>query len=107
MVLGGFKMIANVGVIGLGNMGSAIARRLLDQGHTVTVWNHTKSRCEPLADLGVNVAATPETVAGTVDVLITNLIDHKAIMMVLNTEALAPHCKHTHVYSKCQSPQPR
>jgi 3-hydroxyisobutyrate dehydrogenase-like beta-hydroxyacid dehydrogenase len=41
-----------VGIIGLGRMGSAIARRLIKAGHDVTVYNRTRSRAEPLAAEG-------------------------------------------------------
>ncbi|MDX6304465.1 MAG: hypothetical protein QOI77_1434, partial [Blastocatellia bacterium] len=36
-----------VGFIGLGNMGSAIARNLIKAGHDLTVYNRTQSRAEP------------------------------------------------------------
>jgi len=52
MVFGGFKVIAIVGVIGLVNIGNAIARRLLDQGHILTAWSRTKLRYEPLEHSG-------------------------------------------------------
>ena len=35
-------------VIGLGNMGSALAEALLAKDHSVTVWNRTASKCDPL-----------------------------------------------------------
>ncbi len=38
-----------IGVIGLGNMGSAIALRLHDQGFNVYVWNRTKSKADQIA----------------------------------------------------------
>ncbi|MGH7816094.1 MAG: NAD(P)-binding domain-containing protein, partial [Candidatus Binatia bacterium] len=38
----------NLGVIGLGMMGRAMARNLLRAGHRVTVWNRTRSRAEEL-----------------------------------------------------------
>ena len=39
-------------VIGLGNMGSALAEALLTSGHSVTVWNRTTSKCDGLAAAG-------------------------------------------------------
>jgi 3-hydroxyisobutyrate dehydrogenase-like beta-hydroxyacid dehydrogenase len=45
-----------VGWIGIGAMGSAMSRRLLDGGVQLTVWNRTMSKTEPLAAQGVNVA---------------------------------------------------
>ena len=47
-----------IGVAGLGKMGAAIAARLIEVGHTVTVWNRTPAR-RRLADAGAKVAATP------------------------------------------------
>ena len=40
-------------------MGERIARRLLDAGHELVVWNRTATRAEPLAGLGATVAGTP------------------------------------------------
>ncbi len=45
-------------VIGLGAMGSAIARSLLAARHSVTVWNRSAPRMAPLADLGAQTAAS-------------------------------------------------
>lgn len=45
-----------VGWIGTGRMGSAMAGRLARSGEDVTVWNRTRSKAEPLADLGCTVA---------------------------------------------------
>jgi 3-hydroxyisobutyrate dehydrogenase-like beta-hydroxyacid dehydrogenase len=45
-----------VTVVGAGVMGSAIARALLAGGHSVTVWNRTVSRAEPLRDAGAELA---------------------------------------------------
>jgi len=47
---------APVTVVGAGLMGSAIARALLAGGHSVTVWNRTVSRTEPLRDAGAELA---------------------------------------------------
>ena len=47
----------DVGFIGLGNMGTAMARSLLQAGHKVTVYNRTRSKAEALAGQGARVAA--------------------------------------------------
>ena len=48
-----------IGVAGLGVMGAAVAARLMEVGHEVTVWNRTPEKAKPLADAGAKVAATP------------------------------------------------
>jgi 3-hydroxyisobutyrate dehydrogenase-like beta-hydroxyacid dehydrogenase len=54
----------NIGFIGLGAMGSAMARNLLKAGHAVTVWNRSPAATEPLAALGAKVAKAPAGAAG-------------------------------------------
>lgn len=51
--------MARVSVLGLGNMGSSLARAFLAQEHQVTVWNRTPGRAEPFRSLGAHVAETP------------------------------------------------
>lgn len=51
--------MADVSVLGLGAMGSALARVLIERGHAVSVWNRTASKAEALADLGARVADSP------------------------------------------------
>ena len=46
----------NVGFIGLGHMGSGMAANLVKAGHTVTVYNRTPERTEPLVALGAKAA---------------------------------------------------
>lgn len=48
-----------VTVLGLGNMGFALAAALLDRGHPVTVWNRSPHKAVPLTDRGASLAATP------------------------------------------------
>jgi 3-hydroxyisobutyrate dehydrogenase-like beta-hydroxyacid dehydrogenase len=45
-----------IAVIGLGNMGSALAEALLSKGHDVTVWNRTAYKTEPPVAAGAVVA---------------------------------------------------
>ena len=68
-----------IGVAGLGAMGSAIAARLMEVGHQVTVWNRTAAKTKPLADTGAKVAENPNAVAAPSEAIITILTDGTAI----------------------------
>ena len=68
-----------VGIAGLGRMGAAIAKRLTEVGHEVTVWNRNAEKIEPLVKVGARRAASPADLAAQVDVIITILTDAKAI----------------------------
>jgi 3-hydroxyisobutyrate dehydrogenase-like beta-hydroxyacid dehydrogenase len=72
-------MMAHLGFIGLGVMGSRMVQRLLAAGHTVTGYNRTQSKAQWLLDLGMLWGETPAIVARGVDVVIS---------MVANTAAL-------------------
>jgi 3-hydroxyisobutyrate dehydrogenase len=65
-------------------MGSAIAGRLLEAGHQVTVWNRTAAKTKPLADAGAKAAASPAAVAAASEAVITILTDGVAIGAVYN-----------------------
>jgi 3-hydroxyisobutyrate dehydrogenase len=69
----------HVGVAGLGMMGAAIAQRLIEVGHTVTVWNRTADKVKPVVAAGATAAATPTALAGACEVIITILTDAAAI----------------------------
>jgi 3-hydroxyisobutyrate dehydrogenase-like beta-hydroxyacid dehydrogenase len=68
-----------VAFIGLGMMGSGMARNLIKAGHTLVVFNRTRSRAQELAQLGVSVAANPGEAAANAEVLITMLADDHAL----------------------------
>ena len=69
----------NIGVAGLGAMGAAIAARLIEVGHQVTVWNRSPDKTKPLADAGAKVAGSPAEVAAASEAVITILTDGAAI----------------------------
>jgi 3-hydroxyisobutyrate dehydrogenase len=71
-----------VGVAGLGRMGSAIAARLMEVGHQVTVWNRSADKVKPLAQAGAKVAASPAELVGQVETVVTILTDRTAIAAV-------------------------
>jgi len=62
-----------VGLIGLGNMGSAFAERLLDAGYPLTVHNRSREKSESLAARGAAVAESPAGLAAAADVVLTSL----------------------------------
>jgi len=68
----------NVGFIGLGNMGQAMARNLLKAGHTVTVYNRTRGRAEELRPEGARVAESAAD-ACRGDAFVTMLADDRAL----------------------------
>ena len=71
-----------IGVAGLGRMGAAIAKRLIEVGHEVVVWNRTPDRAAPLAAAGATVAASPRDLAARSEAIITIVTDAAAIEAV-------------------------
>ena len=55
--------MADVTMIGLGAMGSALARAFIGAGHSVTIWNRTAARMKPLVSLGATAAGSPADAA--------------------------------------------
>ncbi len=73
----------NIAFIGLGNMGSGMARNLIKAGHTLAVYNRTRNRAEELKPLGARVTATPGEAAGGAEVAISMLADDHALEAVV------------------------
>lgn len=76
-------MSARVAVLGLGNMGAAIAARLADAGADLRVWNRSPGPTEAFAARGVPVAATPAEATAHSDVVVTMLADAAAVEAVV------------------------
>jgi len=72
----------DLGVIGLGMMGRAMARNLLRAGHRLTIYNRTRSRAEELQSEGALIAETPaEACRGAA--VITCLADDGAVESIV------------------------
>jgi len=69
----------NIGIVGIGRMGAAIAERLLKHGHKVTVWNRTRAKAEALQAAGATVADTPAQLAAASELVLSILTDAAAI----------------------------
>ncbi|MEJ1977270.1 MAG: NAD(P)-dependent oxidoreductase [Acetobacteraceae bacterium] len=64
-----------IGFLGLGAMGHAMARRLLDAGHAVTVYNRTASKADDLVADGAIFARTPADAARDAEIVFSMLFD--------------------------------
>ena len=74
--------MAELGYVGLGVMGGGIAKRLLDAGHTVTGWNRTREKAQPLLDAGMAWADTPREVAERSEITFTMVTNTAAVQAV-------------------------
>jgi 3-hydroxyisobutyrate dehydrogenase-like beta-hydroxyacid dehydrogenase len=74
--------MANLGVVGLGLMGSRIAKRLLDAGHQVSGFNRTRTKAEPLIQAGMQWKDTPREVAQAADITLSMVTDTVALSSV-------------------------
>jgi 3-hydroxyisobutyrate dehydrogenase-like beta-hydroxyacid dehydrogenase len=72
-----------IGFLGLGKMGSAMARRLLAAGHEVTLWNRTRAAAAALTVEGAIVAPTTADAARGKDAVVSMLFDDAANEEVL------------------------
>jgi 3-hydroxyisobutyrate dehydrogenase-like beta-hydroxyacid dehydrogenase len=76
-------------VLGLGNMGTPIARRLLERGHQVAVWNRTSARAAALQGAGATVQASAAAAVAEANVVISMLADDAAVAAVAADHAAA------------------
>jgi 3-hydroxyisobutyrate dehydrogenase len=70
--------MSTVAFIGLGQMGSAMAGRLLAAGHEVQLYNRTTARASPLLQRGARLCATPAAAGIGVDAVISMVADDAA-----------------------------
>jgi len=75
-------MTATLGFVGLGAMGSRLARRLLEAGHPVVGWNRTPAKVEALVSAGLRPAPTPRAVAEAAEAVFTMVTDDAALRAV-------------------------
>ena len=74
--------MTTVAVVGLGAMGSRIARRFLDAGNELVVWNRDPAKAAPLTETGATLAETPAEAARAADVVVTMVADPQALRAV-------------------------
>jgi 3-hydroxyisobutyrate dehydrogenase-like beta-hydroxyacid dehydrogenase len=79
--------MSTVAVLGLGAMGSRVARRLLDAGHELVVWNRTPEKAAGLVEAGAIAVATPADAAGRAEAVITMVAGPAALRDVTEGDA--------------------
>jgi 3-hydroxyisobutyrate dehydrogenase-like beta-hydroxyacid dehydrogenase len=83
-VLGDYHM--NIGVIGTGLMGSAIAHRLIERGFQVFLYNRTRGRAKELVKRGAIQTEYPSELGGKCNFVIISVTDGRAVKEILFAE---------------------
>lgn len=83
-----------IAFLGLGRMGAPMARRLVDAGHEVVVWNRTAAKTEGFED----VAETPADCVSGAELVITMLADPNAVREVVFASGMAKALRMDAVY---------
>lgn len=81
--------VSTVSMIGLGNMGSALANAIADAGHGLTVWNRSDAKCQALADQGATVAASVGEAVSKSDVIVVCVRGYDVALELFGDPAIA------------------
>lgn len=79
------EMKNTITVIGLGEMGAALVRTYLREGHKVTVWNRSAAKAAPLQQAGAVLAESVTAAIATGDIIIFCVTDYKISRTILET----------------------
>lgn len=90
--------MTQLGFLGLGTMGSAMARCLVDAGHEVLVWNRTTSAADELVSAGARVVMDPAD-ALAAEVSFSMLANDEAANAVLSAESIGSRGIHVNMAS--------
>ncbi|MBL8592599.1 MAG: NAD(P)-dependent oxidoreductase, partial [Devosia sp.] len=77
-------MTQKITFLGLGAMGSALARAALTAKLDVTVWNRTPERADPLVAAGATAASGSTTAISAADLVVICLLDYPSVRAVLD-----------------------
>lgn len=81
-----------VALLGTGTMGAGMARNIAAAGIPLRVWNRTREKAEPLAEVGARVVGSPADAVRGADIVITMLFDVDSVGSALAEarDGLAP-----------------
>ncbi|MFT4113865.1 NAD(P)-dependent oxidoreductase [Silvibacterium sp.] len=77
-----------IAFLGLGRMGTPIALHLLRAGHTLTVWNRTAERAQPVVAAGATLAETPADAVREAEAVFTMVTDDTALTHLIDQAKL-------------------
>jgi 3-hydroxyisobutyrate dehydrogenase-like beta-hydroxyacid dehydrogenase len=83
----------DIGFIGLGNMGQPMARRLIEAGHTLIVYDTRNDAVAPLVALGAKLASSPADLADRVETVMASLPEPHIVEKVATGEGGVIHGK--------------
>ena len=86
-----------VSVIGIGNMGCALAEALLSAGFSVTVWNRTVSKAKRMVEQGAILADSPTAAALNSENTIVCVTDHEAFVSMIHNDKVATALEGKHL----------
>ena len=95
--------MSEVGFIGLGTMGAAMAQRLVEAGHEVLVWNRSSAPLEPVVAAGARAVASPEEALAT-GIAFSMLSNDAALDAVFSEELLGRASGAIHINMATVSP---
>src|SRR6266481_1250979 len=88
------KENTRLGFIGIGNMGSRIAKRLLDHGYQLIAYNRSREAAQALVKYGATVADSIAELASEADVILSSLTNDDAVKNVYtNPEGVFAHVR--------------
>jgi 3-hydroxyisobutyrate dehydrogenase-like beta-hydroxyacid dehydrogenase len=76
-------MAKTIGFIGTGLMGRGMARNLIRKGHTVKIYNRTRTKADEVAEIGGKVVSSPAEATAGSEVVVTMLADPAAVLNVI------------------------
>jgi len=92
-------MSHKIGFIGLGNLGTPIALNLINSGHTLSVYNRTASKAEPLAAMGATRCESVAALAKQCNIVFTIVSDDGALKDICEGEnGLLNHLQNNSVH---------
>ena len=62
-----------IGFIGIGKMGTGMAKNVLKKGYPIVIWNRTAAKCREYIEMGAVAATSPKEVAAKADIIICML----------------------------------